>query len=110
MSLNYYYTKWTPPQDDNERTAVDCLIWATMAVNMGEITEKNYKEFYARLHTIELLDGSYRVGVEDNGDKVRVYFTLEEVKRWIGLHTNVTTYPRTGFLKRVSKSINDFAK
>jgi hypothetical protein len=110
MSLQYDYTKCEKPQDDNERMAIDCLIWATIAVCMGEITEKNYREFYARIHTIELLDSSFRLSTDDKGNQERVYYTLEEVKRWIGLKTNVTTLSRAGFLKRVSLAIDGFTK
>lgn len=62
------------------------LIYATMAVGMNEITEKNYKVFYSRLCAFEHLFGPY---FYTGGKKTKpAYITLDEVKAFIGLHTN----------------------
>lgn len=56
------------------------LIWTTLAVDMGEITEKNAAEFYDRYVFANRVCG---VTSED--------VTLDDVKRHIGLSTNVST-------------------
>lgn len=73
-----------------------------MQIEMGKITEKNYKEFYARCRFLETLQGSRRQKKVD--DKIQdIYITLDEIKRRIGLSTNVSTKPFKSFLKRVSE-------
>lgn len=69
---------------DDERVTREALIFATMAVGMGEITEDNAQEFYTRLSFWEKVNGAYRFG-----DGEALYFTPEDVKRFIGLRTNV---------------------
>lgn len=79
--------------------STDILIWATMFVGFRGITEENYKEFYKRLHFVELLSGTF---LSKNG---KPHFTTEEdVKRRIGLETNASSFSRTEFLRRQTKS------
>lgn len=113
MGLYYDYTKikdvdtlcWTEPDEKGDRT-VKPLTWTltllTMAVGMGDITEKNYGEFYARLHLLETLSGGGYL-LERNGpdDEWRNrLFTLEDIRKHIGLHTNVGPETRAQFIKR----------
>lgn len=73
------------------------LIWATMAVSMGSITEKNYEEFYRRMIVVgRLTTPPYQV-------------TLADVKRRIGLSTNVSTETPTKFANNMKRVIIDDA-
>jgi len=98
MALNYNFSKVADHEklheDNNEWQATDVLIWMTMAVGIHTITEDNHKEFYARLHLLEKLNGAMRT----EGGKEKL-FTLEEVKRRIGLSTNASTLTRNQFIK-----------
>ena len=47
MSLNWDATK-AEHWEDLDWDKKESLIFATMAVDMGEITEKNYEEFFKR--------------------------------------------------------------
>jgi hypothetical protein len=91
MSLNWDATKVRDfdKLTDNERNTRESLIWATMAIGMGEITEENAQEFYSRLSLLEKVSGASRWFYDDDGEHVSVYFTPEDVKRFIGLTTNV---------------------
>lgn len=60
------------------------IIWATMAVGIGTITEANAPEFFARISIIEDMDGAWMIGPDGP-----VRFTYEDVVRHIGLKTNV---------------------
>lgn len=72
------------------------LIFLTLNVGIGEITERNADEFYARLHIIERIQGaSTRLGGEE------VYTTPQEVRAHIGLRTNVPTETRARWAKRM---------
>lgn len=102
MSLNYDFSKVKDHEklheDKNEWQLTDTLIWMTMAVGIREIKESNYVEFYARLHFLEKLEGAFI-----NADGKPRYYTVEDVKRRIGLYTNVTDYTRTKFIAMKSK-------
>lgn len=78
------------------RPETKSLIFATMVVGIGRITEGNAAEFYARLHAFERLSGTYLT--EQGKD---VYLTPEDVQRHIGLSTNVANETRAKWLKRV---------
>jgi hypothetical protein len=76
------------------------LIWATMSVDMHEITETNYVEFYARLKAVEATFGAICYG--DDGD---YFLTIEDVKKRIGLVTNASTKTISQFFKRIEKQV-----
>lgn len=61
------------------------LIFATMSVMMGSITEKNWQEFYARLYMRETALGA----MMRDGAGLPVKVTPEQVRAHIGLTTNV---------------------
>ena len=71
------------------------LIFITMSVDIGRITEKNYLEFYSRAKFVAALFGCtlYR-------DRTESDFTVEEIRAHIGLHTNVADKTRAYFVKR----------
>lgn len=96
MSLNWNAEKIEGRENftDDEFGVMDGLIWLTMAVGIHEITEKNYKEFHARLDIIQRLHGPYM----NQGGKDYL-ITEEDVKRCIGLRTNASTLTRNQFNK-----------
>ena len=71
--------------DIHMNPVTETLIFMTIAVKLGAITEANADEFYARLKIIEKLDGPFlsRQGKPE-------YFTPEMVQTHIGLVCNVT--------------------
>jgi hypothetical protein len=73
------------------------LIWMTMAVKLGSITEANAADFYGRLRIMEKLDGPFLYKIE-NGEKIDRYFTPEEIHAHIGLVCNVTSESFSKFL------------
>lgn len=78
-----------------EAGITDLVIWGTMFTGIRVITEANYKEFYARYHMLEKLNGAF---AHDNTGKPR-YLTLEDVERRIGLQTNAANLTRNQFIK-----------
>ena len=76
----------------------DRLIWATMAVELGDITEKNADEFYIRLQTL-----GYRFG-----SKGYATITREDVRKHIGLKTNVSNETRKSWLRERMKRVEGF--
>ena len=66
------------------------IYFVTMVTDLGEITATNYGEFYARV----------KVYAQITGDDT---ITLEDVKRRIGLSTNVSNTTTNQFLKRMTE-------
>jgi len=91
-------------------SVTECLIWATMAVGMDKITEKNWKEFYTRLKMVEACSGCYLRGENKETGKIEdIPFTVQNVKDHIGLHTNASIYSKTRFLNNMFARIEDRA-
>lgn len=70
------------------------LIWATIFVDIGHITEKNAAEFYARMMFFTALRGPFM-----SGDAMP---TAADVKAHIGLRTNVADKTTAQFTKRIT--------
>ena len=71
----------------------EALIWALLVTGFPtksgwEITERNWKQVYARLCVLEQVNGCYRI--YNNGDQLprSVWFTPEEIRSMVGLHVN----------------------
>ena len=89
----------------------DVLVWATMGIDMGEITQKNYVEFATRLLMWQGVMGPMlQEPVEGESGEVtwanRVV-GIDDVRRHIGLSTNVSTKTRTQFMKRMERDMKD---
>jgi len=93
MSLNYYYSDVANAdtvmfdEDDMMYADTQSIIFTTMAIGMGGITEENWLEFYARMNILERLHDYKPI-------------LAERLKEHIGLTTNVTYEPRSKWLKR----------
>jgi len=106
--------------------ATDKLIWATMAVGMPTITEKNYLEFYARVTMYEALMGKMSWHYEESAKfwtEMDKDFGWEwrEGESWlskvevihanIGLRTNANSETRAQFTSRIIKRFTeDYAR
>ena len=74
------------------------LAWGSMAIGIGEITQLNYKEVYLRHDFMNRLSG-YPRGTN------QLPVTLEDVRKNIGLKTNVANETKSKWLNRISKSM-----
>jgi hypothetical protein len=81
----------------------DTLIWKTMSIDLGEITEANLDEWWFRVRLLQLLDG----GPELHGGIGSFYLTRQDIDDHIGLSTNVSDKSRAEWLKRVLKKLSD---
>jgi hypothetical protein len=98
MALNWNIEKckdYKSLTTDKEYPITDSLIWGTLMVGIGDITEKNFKEFYARFNLMQRLTGAF---LTRNGKPY--YITLEDIQRRIGLSTNVSDVTRNAFIKQ----------
>ena len=86
---NYKELCWGPATDEEGykllNGVTDGLIWKTMSVGMGRITEKNYEEFFMRLCMIDVAteggEGPLNTWVTDeDGKKVQVKGRTVQIK------------------------------
>jgi hypothetical protein len=80
------------------------LIWMTVPVGMGEITEVNHQEFYRRIHAWEEKNGA-QIHFYDGKELQDVFTTLEDVKAHVGLATNASRMNPRQFQERLDASV-----
>lgn len=97
MSLNWDCNRCAnpTPADDNESGGRECLIWGSLALDLGEITDKNVDEWMFRFKFLETVGRSI----------TNVPMTRSVVERWVGMRTNVITLTRKKWMKRVTEQI-----
>ena len=88
----------TGEEYDEYNPATKYLAWGSMAIGIGEITQLNYKEVYLRHLFMNKLTTR---GLVSNIMPV----TLEDVRKNIGLKTNVVNEPKGKWLNRISKTL-----
>ena len=71
------------------------LAWGSMAIGIGEITQINYKDVYLRHLFMNKLSTISNV----------MPVTLDDVRKNIGLKTNVANETKSKWLNRISKSM-----
>ena len=98
---NYKEVCYTGEPGERKMSGVThALIFVTMSVDIGHITEKNYLEFYTRTKFFAALFGSHLYEADEHGGYKERDFTIEEIQAHIGLGTNVTDRTRAYFVKR----------
>jgi hypothetical protein len=107
MSLDFSLTKamdrkgktFFDHPDDSEKwhPVTEAMVWRLMAIDIGEITEKNVSEVWFRVRMYELLSGTYAIAWNEPATTVQL--TREDVENHIGLSTNVSTKSRGAWLK-----------
>lgn len=90
-------------QSDTEWPITHNLIWATMSVGIGEITETNWQEFYGRISAWEDAVGSFSQTKDKNGNYKSHPFTPEDIYKRIGLHTNAASMSRAEWEKSIGR-------
>jgi hypothetical protein len=110
MSLNYDLTEIKDWQKLNPMIT-QAIVFATMFVGMGHITEENAPQFSARLDAWQKLHGCSLIKAAKRPDGTeygkRIPMTINQVRRYIGLRTNVGLDTPSQFGKRL---IGEFKK
>ena len=101
MSLNWNakdVSDFDRKQQENP-AILNCLIWSSLSIGMGEITERNLKEWVYRLRRFAFEGKPLLL----NKDKTPYEITEEVIRPWIGLRTNVRTISNASFDKLMRK-------
>lgn len=98
MSLNWDANDCDPQAllDEQARMITQAIVFATMPVGIGHITEKNHEEFFRRLTEVERLAGAY-ITDWDGERLVERLITLDDVRLRIGLRTNASPLTKRAF-------------
>jgi len=111
MSLNWDLTKCKDLdsiETDKEWVITEALIWLTMGTGIGDVSQKNAAEFYARIHLLEAIDGAWLGFRGEDGERVDRPITPKDVEKRIGMSTNVFPMEtRNKWLNRIGKRVLD---
>lgn len=92
----------TTEEQIRESWKTQAIVFLTMAIGMGSITESNHREFATRIIMWEDVNSSYlRLG----GEAYRL--TYQDVHRRIGLFTNVTEKTKAQFAKTIAQDLRN---
>jgi len=104
MSLNYDLREtadFDAITTDEAWPVTQAIIFATMAVGIGDLSEANLPEFYARISLYEQVGGAFLREFTDDGPVDRP-LTYDDLRARVGLKTNVfPVETRAKWLKRV---------
>lgn len=113
MSLNFdvsaiknHEVVTTHPDDPHRwHPTTDALVMMAMVIEMGKITEANWRTYWARVHAYESLFGSYKRKYADDSHTTIVDepITPDDVKAHIGLRMNVSEATDAQFSKKLLK-------
>ena len=81
------------------------LVYETMIVGLGEITENNIDEWLIRMRLAEKLYGTSLMIRDDKGVVKPYHITIEDLERHIGLWTNANRLKRKEFVNNCISGI-----
>ena len=81
---------------------LDCLIWASLSIGLGKITERNVAEWVYRLRRAAF--EGHPLIVQSDGTPWEI--TEDLIRPWIGLRTNVSDVSNAGFDKLMRQRTN----
>lgn len=95
-------TLGAPEGEQRWHAVTDFLIWASLEVDLGDVTEKNVDEWCFRLGLLRLTTENFEGDVRrDIGD---FKLNRNDIVNHIGMRTNVTTKTRANWLARIFKT------
>jgi hypothetical protein len=100
---NYQTTCWIGEGDERRMNPVtEALIFGTMTVGLGSITDSNVDEFAARFRVIEKIHGAQLYKPNPDGPGTMDWFlTDEDFIAHIGLSCNVSNETRSKWAGRI---------
>jgi hypothetical protein len=80
----------------------DALIWYTLALDIGDLSDANLDEFVFRMRTYDRLFRPLLIGPDREDRRL----TYAEVKAHVGLRTNVSQVTRSKWMKRMVENFS----
>ena len=92
-----------PTEKGHWHPVTDALIWVTMGIGIGDITEKNVNEFADRVLTLQAATGGLIATTKES-----IVVTREDVEAHIGMTTNVfPKWTKTKFYAHIARVAKD---
>lgn len=109
MSLDWRFTNQEVydalPKSLTENSITSSLIWATLAVHIGEIKESNIDEWIFRFKYLSRVNRIPSFIRDDDGNPVPYIPTRTQLSQRLGLWTNMSTMPRKKWIQKIAESI-----
>jgi hypothetical protein len=106
MALYWNVSKCDPKKvwNDDKRMhhIAEAIIYSSLAIDLGAVTEKNIDEWFVRLTMLN------EIGLSCRPDNKK--WSRADIERCIGLTTNVISTTRAAFVKKVGKIMESRAK
>jgi hypothetical protein len=100
MSLNWDSSRCKAgdtPANEVEHGWRECLIWGSICIDIGQITDENVDEVLFRYRFMERI-----------GESVTTQpMTKEAIQRWVGLRTNVANMTRAKWISKMTKRLGE---
>ena len=99
------YCKDTPEEYEDVNAITKSLIFGSMAIGIGDITESNASDVYARWKIFEKYD-DFSLGSQYNPETEsydKIFVSPEVILQHIGLSTNVSFETNAAWAKRYAK-------
>lgn len=105
MSLRWNTEKCRPPQANGDEEAIfrTSLIYLTLGLDLGSVTEDNVDEWLWRIWHQKTAGLEYF----DVPEGMTPQVLRAMIARWVGLYTNVPSKPRKEYLRRASQVLAD---
>lgn len=97
------YRVGTPEEYEDLNAETKALVFGSMALGLGNITEANISDWYARWKMYEKYEDFYLYSFYDGETSTRTYLTPEVLIKHIGLSTNVSPETNAAWCKRFAK-------
>ena len=110
MSLNFNFTKVAnheevtidPTDPTKWHPVADALVWLSLHCGYAEITLKNVDKVIARIMAYQAVGGGY---LSHKG--ARIYITPADIRRFVGMRTNVTPLTDAQWVRRLGAIASD---
>jgi hypothetical protein len=96
--------------DDFQALITDVLIWSSMPLEVGAITEDNYRLVHLGIQVLETNGALLRSPADERGKTRPYYITQDDVQRRIGLRTNTGSGSKTQIAKNIRRIVGERIK
>lgn len=114
MSLDWNVEK-CPGYNNGQQTATftdwrDLMVYGTMRVGLGAVTEQNIDEWEFRVEVCKAFGEEFGSRAKEGGGFEKLYPDRQVLQEFVGLRTNVTNQKRKDWLAAVIRAIAQSAE
>lgn len=106
MSLDWNITNCVDADNlltEDQWPTTEFVIFSTMVMGIGEITEENVSEYFARIRFYERLNGTFFRRKDEFGNIEDFPFPAQQLRKYVGLTANVSYEKFEPWVARISE-------